>query len=205
MDLLILDPADVVRTIESRRGSGLDRYDEVWDGVYIMSPLANNEHQQIIGAFDRCFGAVIADTGLGIVQPGANVSELAAGWAQNYRCPDVVVYLNSTPATDHNTHWQGGPDFAVEVVSHYDRSREKFDFYAKVGTRELLIVDRYPWALELYRLNDAGEYDLVGRSTVEEPDRLASVVLPLTFHLEAGASRPRIALLHTDDGRSWSA
>ena len=31
-------------------------------------------------------------------------------------------------------------------------SREKLDFYAKVGTREVLILDRDPWSLELYAL-----------------------------------------------------
>ncbi len=170
-----------------------------------MSPLANNEHQQIIGRLTSCFEVVIADSGLGITQPGANVSDLAEGWAKNYRCPDVVVYLNANTAIDHDTHWQGGPDFAVEIVSRYDRSREKFDFYAKVNTRELLIVDRYPWSLELYRLNEDGLFDLVGRSTVEEPDVLASQVLPLTFRLESGERRPRISMIHTDGVQSWSA
>lgn len=205
MNLLILDPTDESRIIAARRASGLDRYDEVWDGVYLMSPLANNEHQFIALKLARCFDQVIFDAQLGIVQQGANVSDRAKGWEQNYRCPDVVVYLNCTRAIDHNTHWQGGPDFAVEVVSRYDRSREKFDFYAAINTRELLIVDRYPWALELYRLNDAGQYELVGRSTIEQPSPFASVVLPLTFHLRSGAMRPEIVITHADGVQTWSA
>ena len=205
MNLVILDPADETRIIDRRRDLGHDRFDEVWEGVYLMSPLANNEHQQIVSAFDRCFGVVIADSGRGIVQPGANVSDRAADWSQNYRCPDVVVYLNSTSAIDHNTHWQGGPDFAVEVVSQYDRSRQKFDFYAKVNTRELLIVDRYPWALELDHLNEGGTYDLVGRSTLDDPQILVSQVLPLSFQLQPGAKRPAITTRHVDGVQVWSA
>ena len=205
MDLLILDPTDQDRIIAQRQGSGLDRFDEVWNRVYVMSPLAHNEHQQIVSGFDRCFGAVIADRKLGIVQPGANVCELADGWEKNYRCPDVVVYLNHNSAIDHDTHWQGGPDFAVEVVSRSDRSREKFDFYAQIQTREILIVDRDPWALELFRLTGEGRYDRVGQSTVEQPDILPSQVLPLTFQLQVDEQRPRIVIIHTDGVQTWSA
>ena len=205
MNLVILDPADESRIIARRREMDQDRFDEVWEGVYLMSPLANNEHQQIVSAFDRALGTIIVTPGLGIVQPGANVSDLAGDWEHNYRCPDVVVYLNSTTAIDHNTHWQGGPDFAVEVVSRYDRSRQKLDFYAKVHTRELLIVDRYPWALELYRLSAAGTLDSVGRSTLDDPQVLMSEVLPLSFQLRPGEKRPTISIRHFDGVQSWSA
>ena len=205
MNLLILDPADETRIIQRRRELGHDRLDEVWDGVYVMSPLANNEHQQLIHSFSLCFGEIITRQGLGIVQPGANVSPLAGDWEHNYRCPDVVVYLNSNPAFDHNTHWQGGPDFAIEVISRYDRSRQKFDFYAAINTREVLIVDRYPWALELYWLNAEGRFVPVGRSTVDQPARLASRILPLSFRLEPGAKRPRIVIEHADGVQVWSA
>ena len=205
MAMLVLDPADQARIIAERRSSDSDRFDEVWNGDYIMSPLANNEHQRLVSFFDFCFTLVIRIPELGVVQPGANVSDRAEGWEHNYRCPDVVVYLRTNPAVDHETHWLGGPDFAVEVVSRYDRSREKFDFYAQVGTRELLIVDRYPWALELYRLNAARAYDLVGKSTMQRPDVLVSDVMPLAFCLEAGPDRPRIRVTHADGDPSWSA
>ena len=205
MTMLVLDPADQARILAQRRESGGDRFDEVWDGDYVMSPLANNEHQILVNLFCYCFSTLVVGPGLGIVQPGANVSDRAEGWERNYRCPDVVVYLHTNPAIDHGTHWLGGPDLAVEVVSRYDRSREKFDFYAQVSTREVLIVDRYPWALELYRLNEAAAYDLVGRSTPERPDVLASAVLPLTFRLEAGSDRPRIRVIHADGAPSWLA
>ena len=205
MSMVVLDPTDQEAILSQRRESGGDRYDEVWDGVYIMAPLANNEHQTLAFKLARIFDEAVGDSGLAIVQPGANVSDRGKGWERNYRCPDVVVYFKTNPAINHDTHWQGGPDFAVEVVSRFDRSRKKFDFYAKVGVRELLIVDRRPWSLELYRLNEAGRYDLVGKSTLEQPDIITSVVLPLTFRLEAGADRPRIRVIHTDGNPSWSA
>ena len=76
------------------------------------------------------------------VFPGATSAIAPTNWTKNYRCPDVAVFLPGNPAEDRETHWLGGPDFAVEIVSRDDRSRKKFDFYAKVGVRELLLVDR---------------------------------------------------------------
>ena len=205
MDLLILDPDVNAALIRQRRRAGLDRFDEVWDGVYVMSPLADDEHQELVGNLTSCFGAAIAAAGLGKVRPGVNISDRAEGWKHNYRCPDAVIFLSSTKAQNLGTHWLGGPDLAVEVVSHYDRSRQKIDFYAQVGTRELLIVDRYPWALELYRLSEGGTLDLAGRSTPEQPSILISQVLPMTFGwaTSPGAERPQVLVTHRDDARSW--
>ncbi len=170
-----------------------------------MSPEANNEHQYIATDLAFCFGMVITRAGLGTVQAGANVTDRPSQWKRNYRIPDVLVFLNGSTAINKRTHWLGGPDFTVEVVSQNDRSRQKFDFYAKVNTRELLIVDRYPWALELYRLGEAGTLDLVGRSTLEQPDILISQVLPLHFQLQPGEDRPSIKVSHSDGVQTWSA
>jgi len=52
----------------------------------------------------------------------------------------------------------GGPDFAVEILNPGDRTPEKLPFYASVNVRELLVVDRDPWSLELFRLCDGQCY-----------------------------------------------
>jgi Uma2 family endonuclease len=114
------------------------------------------------------------------------------------------VYLAGNPAENRGTHWLGGPDFAVEIISRHDRTRKKLPFYASVGTGELLVVDRRPWVLELYRRsNDAME--LVGKSDAESSSPLSSTVLPLTFRLLPGEPRPRIEVVHTDGIRTWLA
>jgi hypothetical protein len=89
-------------------------------------------------------GALIKRPKLGRVHAGANVSDQLDDWRQNFRVPDVLVFLNSNPAEDRDTHWFGGPDFAVEIASRWDRSREKIAFYSSIGVRELLIIDRDP-------------------------------------------------------------
>jgi Uma2 family endonuclease len=150
------------------------------------------------------FMIVIGWTGLGLVRPGVNVSDQEEDWQQNFRCPDVVVYLSGTTAQNRDTYWLGGPDFLVEVISEYDKSRDKLDFYAKVGSREALFIDRSPWALELYRLVD-GQLVLIGKSTPDDPIVLRSELLPLSFRLVAGDPRPRIEIIHSDGVQRWSA
>ena len=203
MVALVLDSLLEEELLAHRRACRGDRYDEVWEGVYVMTPLANNEHQELVGRLAHVLVAVVNDAGSGRAFPGCNVSDREDDWTKNYRCPDAAVFLKGTRATDRDTHWFGGPDFAVEITSPHDRTREKFDFYAAVGTRELLIVDRDPWALELYRL-DGGDLRLVGRSTVEQSAVLAREVLPLSWRLIGGDERPRIEVLHADGVQRWT-
>jgi Uma2 family endonuclease len=60
-----------------------------------------------------------------------------------------------TPARFHidcNEYFDRGPDAVVEIHSPGDEAYEKLDFYAKVGVREVWIVDRdtkHPEILEL--------------------------------------------------------
>ena len=189
--------------IRERRASGNDRWDEVWEGTYLLMPNPNNEHQSIATRFAMAFGPSVEWPGLGRVFQGANISDQAADWQYNYRCPDVAVYLVGNTAIDRGTFWYGGPDFAIEIISPDDRSRQKFDFYAKVGVRELLLVDRDPWLLELYQRRGT-EWKPAGTSKPEQPDSLASEVLPLTFRLVANAVRPIIEVFHADGIQKWT-
>jgi Uma2 family endonuclease len=191
MAIVSLEPGELKRLIRGRRDSGGDRWDEVWDGVYVMPPLADNEHQRL--GLDLAIShrnALGPDDRIQIFA-GCNVSDQPKRWRRNYRSPDVAVFLPGNPAEDRGSHWFGGPDFAVEVMSRFDRSREKFGFYAKVGVRELLLVDRRPWQLELYRRENL-RWDLVGRLSLDDPQVLSSQVLPLTYRLITGATRPKI-------------
>ena len=202
MPLLIDDPKLEARLLRRRHLSGADRYDEVWDGVYIMSPLANDEHQQLVTDLSAVCALLIKFAGLGEVRAGVNVSDRVKGWRKNYRCPDVAVKLNGGLAQIYKNHWVGGPDFLVEIVSSRDRTREKLDFYAAIGTREVLVVDRDPWGLELYALRD-GRLTPTGVARVGSPIALASDVLPLTFRLVERGPTPKIEVAHPETGQSW--
>lgn len=169
----------------------------------MMTPPTNTEHQEIATGLATVLGIAISWTGLGQVYQCANVSDRVAGWDQNYREPDALVVLPRSRARDCDTHLCGGPDFVVEIISVHDHSREKLPFYGQIGVRELLLIDRYPWTLELYQL-DGTALRLAGRSLPDESQHLASAVLPLSFRLLTGTPRPHIEVLHADGQQRWT-
>jgi Uma2 family endonuclease len=204
MPVLILDPwyAEQIRT--KRQTESPNARDEVWDGVLVMPPLPNIEHQIMVTDLSLAFAAVIDRAAGDLALAGANVSDRNKDWENNYREPDVLVVLHTNPAKNRGTHWVGGPDLAVEIVSPGEDPRQKLDFYAKVKTREVLVIDRDPWAVELYRLK-RGKLVLVGKSDLADPAVLASAALPLTFQLKAGKPRPTILVSHTANKQTWTA
>ncbi len=202
MTTLITDRSLERQLIRRRRERGADRYDEVWEGVYVMNAYPNIEHQDLVGRLTYILQYLIVDPGLGRVQPGCNVSDRPQKWKENYRCPDVTVFLNGTKAINRKSHWLGGPDLAVEIISPNDRSREKLDFYAAVQTRELIVVDRDPWLIELYRLV-GDRLVLSGTATEAGGNTFETEVVPLRWRLIQGDERPLIEITKPDGSLTW--
>ncbi len=48
MTMMINDASIERQLIASREATGADRYDEIWEGTYMMAPMPNTEHQQIV-------------------------------------------------------------------------------------------------------------------------------------------------------------
>lgn len=197
MNTLVLDTQITRQLIRQRKKLGNDLYDEVWDGVHVMAPMANLQHQDSAGDFAAIFYEVVRKPGLGRVHAGANVSDRRLNWKRNYRVPDVVVVLHGGRAVDCDTHWFGGPDFLVEIESPEDDIAKKVPFYSKIGVRELLVVGRDSRALRLFRLVD-GRLVLVGESSHGKNGWLKSDVLPLTFRWRAGRAGSRTEVKRTD-------
>ena len=201
---MILDEPATEADVKARRAElGIDLFDEVWDGVTLVSPAPGDSHQTLLFQLHKLFDVLIDSAALGQTLQTVNISDRLDDWTRNYRIPDLSIFLTGNPARSFETHRVGGPDFAIEILSAGDRSRQKLDFYAKVGTRELLIIDRAHWALELYRL-DSGTLGMIGRIAVGDGQSLVSEVLPLSFRLIPGALRPAIEAIHTDGNRHWS-
>jgi Uma2 family endonuclease len=204
MATLIADPGVEQRLIAERRARGADRKDEVWDGVYIVMPDPNVEHQRLVARLVVALSDVVRPPTGGDVFPGLNLSDRAEDWNDNYRCPDVAVFLSGNTAQVFEAHICGPADFLVEIVSPNDKTRDKFDFYGGLGVRELLVIDRQPWSLELYRLS-GNELVPAGRSSVSQGDAIASAVLPLSFQLVPAQPRPEIRIAEIGGVRTWIA
>ena len=202
MATLITDPSLEERLRAEREASGADRFDEVWEGIYMMAPMPNNEHQQIVTRLSSILQEVVGWSGQGEVCAGVNLSAAEEDWTSEYRVPDIAVFLNGTAAINRGTHWQGAADFLVEVISPDDRTREKLPYYASLGVRELLLIDRDPWAVELYRLGEKG-LEQVGVSSLADGQVLHSEHVPLSFRLVAGADRPVVEVSLGGGDKQW--
>jgi Uma2 family endonuclease len=202
--MLIRDTGVVDHLIAERKSKGLDLYDEVWEGMYVMPSMPNNAHQRLVGDMDDIFREVIKNAGLGQSYPGANVSDRRKGWEYNFRVPDVLVVLNDSRAIDCDTHFCGGPDFLVEIQSPGDDTEEKVPFYSKIGVRELLIIHRDKRTLRLLRL-EGEELVLVKPTGLDGKEWLVSEVLPLAFRRTMSKGAARTQVRRTDGKRGlWT-
>ncbi|QDV31262.1 hypothetical protein Spb1_32060 [Planctopirus ephydatiae] len=200
MTTIINDPEMARRLIRQRRARGQDRYDEVWNGRYIINEPPNINHSEFVGTITVALRLTLKN--LARVLPGTNITDQQDHWKTNYRCPDVAVFLPGNPAEDRDTHWYGGPDFAVEVLSPRDGARKKLDFYAQIGTRELLLIDRQPWQLELYQLRE-GKLIQTASAAIDTGEVTCETVR-LKVSLRSGEARPLLCLGSLQSGEEWT-
>ncbi|HVE87525.1 MAG TPA: Uma2 family endonuclease, partial [Myxococcales bacterium] len=73
--------------LEDRRRKGLDRFDEVWEGVLHMVPPPSRWHQELEGELLVVLGPLARRRGLGCVHDAGLFRS-----DQDYREPDLMVY-----------------------------------------------------------------------------------------------------------------
>ncbi len=155
MRTLVLDPptAGLDLLLERRRRSGLDRLDEVWEGVYHMVPAPTFEHGDLESQLHRVLGSLAHQAGLTMV----GQSNLGEG-EHDFRVPDSALHRPGASGTWHST-----APLVVEIVSPNDETWEKLPFYAAHGVNEVLIVDPRERSVSWLGLED-GEYRPIERS-----------------------------------------
>jgi Uma2 family endonuclease len=198
MATVILDQHLAESLIAERKRLGQDRYDEVWEGIYRMAPAPNTLHARIVSYLSAFFQSGIDAKGLGQVLIGINVSDRVKAWDKNYRIPDLSVILNGGIAEDRDTFWLSGPDFVVEVCSPDEDPHEKIDFYESVGVREMLVINRATWKIELFRLT--GDKLSLASECDPASEIVSSDVIPFEFHFESGDERPVLIVRNTISG-----
>lgn len=121
-----------------REERGLDRFDEVWDGVLHMVPPPHDEHVQIGVRLIAFLFPLTEAAGLLLGYEEGLIPPEEPGW-NNYRVPDLMVFR---PAIRTHRGAEGAADLVIEIRSPGDESFEKLPFYEHLGTREALIIDR---------------------------------------------------------------
>jgi Uma2 family endonuclease len=116
-----------------------------------MAPSPNRDHQDFEFALEAWLRQYWARQFGGRVYHQINIAEPST-WPNNYRIPDLVLLTPERFDIDCNEYFDGGPDVAVEIHSEGDEAYDKFDFYAKVGVREVWIIDRDSKQPEVFEL-----------------------------------------------------
>ena len=180
-----------------------ERFREVWNGEDYMPPMPNNEHFLVQLKLALAFSSAINLDAGDFASTGGNVSDRDRDWTQNYRCPDALVVLRTGRAVDKSTHWYGGPDIVVEVISNAEDPQIKLDFYESIGVREFVVIERDPWTVELLRL-DAGRLVSVSRSDEANGAALDSAVLPVRYRVVPGSVPLRVEVTNWKTNQAWN-
>jgi len=138
--------------LERRRKLGLDHWDEMWEGVLHMTPAPKYEHQRVQANLLAFLLPIIEGSGRGTLAIGINVFNEASAM-EDYRIPDFTFVASGREGLIHEDGIRGGgPDAVIEIRSPGDESYEKLPFFAGLGVREVVIIDRDTKKPEVFRL-----------------------------------------------------
>ena len=147
-------PPELEALIERRRQAGVDRLDEVWQGVRHMVPGPSIEHADISQQL-----AVLLDGPARAAGLRPTMSEFNLGESEHdFRVPDGGLHRPGASGV-----WQATAAAVVEILSPGDESRQKLPFYADHDVDEVLLVDPAERTVTWLALHD-GEYEPVQRS-----------------------------------------
>jgi Uma2 family endonuclease len=152
-------PSILPDVLAMRKSRGLDRWDEMWEGVLHMPPMPNRDHQDLEGSLETYLRLHWAPARDAKVYHQINLASIG-GWPNNYRIPDLVLLLPQRFAIDRNEYFEGAPDVAVEIHSPGDETYEKLPFYRDLGVPEVWVIHRDSREPEIHALK-RGRYKKV--------------------------------------------
>lgn len=156
---------DKVYTYEDYCKIDDDRRYEVINGViYLMSPGANMEHQEILSNLHREFSVYLKGKKCKVFPAPFDVRLPKEGetkqTASNVVQPDIFVVCDKNKLDRRGCF--GAPDLAIEILSPSTGKRdrnEKFNLYQEHGVREYWIVDATNQVIDRFSLDkDTGKY-----------------------------------------------
>lgn len=160
MSTLVLGtpPPELEALLERRRQAGVDRLDEVWQGVRHMVPGPSFEHARVSQQLAVLLDDPAREAGL-----LAAISEFNLGKSEHdFRVPDGGLHRSGAAGV-----WLSTAAVVVEILSPGDESRQKLPFYAEHHVDEVLLVDLAEQSVTWLALRD-GNYEPVPRSRLIE-------------------------------------
>ena len=131
--------------LAERHALGHDRRDELWEGVLHMVPspwFQHNDFNFLLGGYLRrqasARGLVHGQDPMAVYAPDVD--------PESWRVPDISI---ARPDQVSARGFEGAV-LVVEVLSPHDESRQKFDFFARVGVQEVWIIEPHTRAPEIY-------------------------------------------------------
>jgi Uma2 family endonuclease len=158
MPTLVLDPAppELEALMQRRRRAGLDRLDEVWEGVLHLIPAPSFEHARVTQQLAEILGPLAAASGLIAAMGEFNLGESE----HDFRVPDGGLHRPGASGV-----WLPTAALVVEIVSPGDETWHKLPFYAKQRVDEVLVVDPEKRNVDWLALRREG-YERVQRSAL---------------------------------------
>jgi Uma2 family endonuclease len=130
------------RMLAERQRLGLDRSDEMWEGVLHLVPPPKGRHQYLATELAAALGAPSRRAGCHVaVQIGIYAA------ADDYRIPDVAVVA---PAADSERGVDGPPLVVIEIRSLNDESYEKVPWYLARGAASVVVIDQDRFSVEVF-------------------------------------------------------
>jgi Uma2 family endonuclease len=140
--------------LDERMRSGVDQWDEMWEGILHMNPPPEPDHQDLEYDLESWLRACWATRGNHLVRHQVALSPNdESNWTNNYRTPDLVLVSRDRFHIIRKKYYHGAPDVAVEIRSPGDETYEKFTFYATLKIPELWVIDRDTKAAEMWVLH----------------------------------------------------
>jgi hypothetical protein len=146
--------------LAERKKCGADQWDEMWDGVLHIPPVANRERLELQ------FGLVTYLLEQWARPRGYQVHHLVnlttpddeANWLNNFRISDFIILTPDRFEFDKCDYVSGPPLVVGQIRSPGDESYQKLDFYRELGVPEVWIITRDSKEIDLYVLQADGTY-----------------------------------------------
>lgn len=149
-------PPELEALLERRRVAGVDRLDEVWQGVRHMVPGPSFEHARVSQQLAELLGPPARAAGLMAAMAEFNLGESE----YDFRVPDGGLHRPGAAGV-----WLSTAAVVVEILSPDDESWQKLPFYAAHHVDEVLFVDPAERSVAWLALRD-GDYQRVERSAL---------------------------------------